>query len=166
MSAVLMPARLQARPTFHGMPIPYTVYVDEAGVPDFRMNWRERMAEAVERGLCVLCGQRLGRRKVFVGGPSSIQHGQFVDGPMHEECARYAIGICPYLTGERPDHAAISAVEHRHRKEADLEIVTASGVAAGRPERMGLYFCFGYRHVDDWAGGRFFADPPIRVEWF
>lgn len=155
------PVRLRGRPQFHGMPVPYSVFVSEAGIPDFRVNDMERMAECVARDLCVLCGQRLGRRKVFTGGPASIENGAFFDGPMHEDCARYAITICPFLSGTHGQHADDAQVKQRHEGEP-IKIKTLTVVAEGRPEKMGLYFTFSYT----WSDGFYKAGPAIRVEWY
>jgi hypothetical protein len=49
--------------------------------------------------LCPLCGSTLTGKRWFVGGPKSAFSvtGAYSDPPMHDECAHYALAVCPYL---------------------------------------------------------------------
>jgi hypothetical protein len=53
----------------------------------------------VRERLCGICGQRLGAYLCFVGGPGSAFHpaGKYFDGPVHRDCAEFALRVCPYL---------------------------------------------------------------------
>ena len=46
-----------------------------------------------------MCGNKLKGSRWFVGGPKSAFSiiGAYYDPPMHEECAHYALQVCPYL---------------------------------------------------------------------
>ena len=82
-----------------GYPIPWTVYRDENNRGHFQINDGAKRLEAIFNELCPICGKKLLRGRWFVGGPMSAFHerGAYVDPPMHNECARYALMVCPYL---------------------------------------------------------------------
>lgn len=108
MNAMEIPRRLRTRPRFQGRPIPAnTMIVD--GVPDFAAIDARIAIRLSHDGRCSLCGQRIRGEIAFIaservmGGSPRV----FRDGPMHEECARYAFVSCPFVSGEhtkyRPD---------------------------------------------------------------
>jgi hypothetical protein len=99
--AIPIPKMLRVRPVDRrGYPIPFIVVIDGEGRPQFTINNQKAVHECITRRLCGLCGRRLTRNEVwFIGGPRCFTdpNGAFVDPPSHEECARYAIRVCPYL---------------------------------------------------------------------
>ena len=82
-----------------GYPIPWGVYRDGNGRPHFQINHEARRGRAMRDDLCPMCGKPLWRGRWFVGGPMAAFHplGAYADPPMHAECARYALAVCPYL---------------------------------------------------------------------
>jgi hypothetical protein len=80
-----------------GYPVPWMMIFN--GVPDFRTLDSEKVIRAARQRLCGICGERLGKHIVFVGGKNSCKAGHFVDPPFHRECAEHAFKICPYLLG-------------------------------------------------------------------
>lgn len=82
-----------------GYPIPVTVYRDGSGRPHFTINEEAKRQLIIAKDLCPICGEKLLRGRWFVGGPQSAFHpsGVYIDPPMHGECARYALQVCPYL---------------------------------------------------------------------
>lgn len=82
-----------------GYPIPYTVLIDDKGLPHFAINEEGRRQRVIKKHLCPICGNKLLKRRASVGGPLSAFHpqGSYIDPPMHVECARYALAVCPYL---------------------------------------------------------------------
>lgn len=82
-----------------GLPVPFIVLRDTAGRPHFTVNNDTLRIKCLYENLCGICGKRLHRGRWFVGGPLSAfdPHGFYVDPPMHAECARYALQVCPYL---------------------------------------------------------------------
>jgi hypothetical protein len=83
-----------------GYPIPWTVYRDAAGRAHFTINDEHRRLQCVLDKRCSICGERLFPSRLwFVGGPFSAFHerGAYLDPPMHIECARYSLQVCPYL---------------------------------------------------------------------
>jgi len=86
-----------------GYPVPCMALVDQAGVPHFAINDERKRLRVIRDELCSICGTALFRGRWFVGGPLSAFHpeGAFIDPPMHSECARYALQVCPYLAAPR-----------------------------------------------------------------
>jgi hypothetical protein len=82
-----------------GYPIPAGVLIDPAGKPHFTINDEATRRRQMAERLCPICDKKLGRWRMFVGGPQSAfhQHGAYIDLPMHVECAHYALQVCPYL---------------------------------------------------------------------
>ena len=79
-----------------GVPVPFFVaYID--GKPDFRIADPHKMLACVRRNVCWLCGETLGRNRVFVVGPISTITRTSGEPPSHLECAQYAVKVCPFL---------------------------------------------------------------------
>lgn len=93
-----MPERVARLPRdARGYPVPYFVaYVN--GVPDFRVADGEKKARCVERDLCWICGDKLGRFRAFLIGPMCAVNRISADPPMHRDCAEYSAKACPFLT--------------------------------------------------------------------
>lgn len=134
-----MPAKLRQRPKFKGMPIPFTTFVMPDGTPDFKVVDEYNRLLCIERRRCGLCGQDLkfGKPMVFIGGNQSCESGMFIDPAMHEECAKYAAKVCPYL-----------AVTQKHsERESPNAMAEYAGATADRPAGMGIYYCNGYQAI-------------------
>jgi hypothetical protein len=96
---VPIPPRMQQLPRDpRGYPIPATVLVT-AGRPHFTINDEATRQRLISEDRCPICGQRINGVRWFVGGPLSAFHlrGRYIDPPMHDECAHYALQVCPYL---------------------------------------------------------------------
>lgn len=164
---VPIPRALDARPKWKGRyPIPFVMFIDDQGVPDFRVNDEARRDESIAGRLCALCGDRLPPNwSAFVGGPLCEVYGLFMDGPMHEGCARYSFTICPYLAAPNAHHANTAAIQARHAGEL---VAVNDRIGSERPDRMGLFF------ARSWVlarikgeNGIYFAAPRFeRVEWY
>lgn len=123
-----LPKRLARRSTYKGMPVPFLVMVID-GVPDFRVTDPEKWALATTRGLCAICGDKLGVNIFFIGGPKSVETRYFTDPGMHKDCAEYSIKVCPYLA--RRDWAYSV-------REPGIPTMTHEFVENKRPEKMAL----------------------------
>lgn len=87
-----------------GYPIFATVTVMRDGTPDFRVVDQAKAYDFGRRKVCGLSGLKLDRKKgaVFVGGPlSAFASGKYVDPPMLQSAAFYALQVCPYLSAPR-----------------------------------------------------------------
>lgn len=161
MKEVEIPDRLKGFPFYKGMLIHFTVFVGDDGIPDFIVVNENNRLKCMEGRLCALCGQKLEREIVFIGGDKSIKDSLFLDGPMHHECALYATKVCPYLKIETWQHTNREA---RHKDQPGIVMMNIPEVAAGRP-RMGWYVTDGYEVVK--INGRLFyhAAEPFYVKW-
>ncbi len=153
-----IPSKLRQRPKFKGLPIPYTTFISPEGVPDFKVIDEYSRLLCIERRKCALCGQELKKNKpiVFIGGDKSCDAGNFLDPAMHEECALYAIKVCPYLVGT-----------HSHRTDHDQSRARVIDmVVVGRPKRMGLYYTRGYDAILTIDQSIYVkAWPPTKIDW-
>jgi hypothetical protein len=86
-----------------GIPIPFLAMRDIDGTPHFTVNDHTRHLQCLAEDRCGICGKRLLRGRSFVGGPMSAFHPQgcYIDPPMHQECAEYALRVCPYLAAPK-----------------------------------------------------------------
>lgn len=98
--SVEIPARMRHLPKDRrGYPIPVNVLVDKTGKPHFTINDDEKRQVHLRKKQCPICGGALLRGRWTVGGPASafMEDGAYIDPPMHHECYRYAMQVCPYL---------------------------------------------------------------------
>jgi hypothetical protein len=101
-----LPSRMAKLPRDpRGYPIPVIVLIDQDGRPHFQINDDVIVQRCLRDRLCSICGERLTRGTWFIGGAMSAfdPHGAYIDGPVHGECARYALQVCPYLAA--PNYA-------------------------------------------------------------
>lgn len=95
-----MPPSVAALPKDRrGLPIPVTVSVDGAGVPNFAMTDHEARHRMLGEDRCQITGKKLLRGRWLIGGPLPAFHetGAFLDGPMLDEASLYAVRVCPYI---------------------------------------------------------------------
>lgn len=136
LSQVVIPKRLALRPRDkRGYPIPYGVLVNSDGTPDFRITDQEKWMFAAQHRRCGLCGEPLGAKMAFVGGPLCHQYRYFTDLPMHRDCAEYALQVCPYLALPRMSHAL--AYQGKNLAPG-IAIKVSSDVSTEKPERFML----------------------------
>ena len=134
LDTVLMPTRIARLPRDpRGYPIPVNV-LNSKGVLDFRATDPAKMARVIELRCCALCGEPLGARMAFVGGPKSMASRYFTDAPMHRDCAIYALQVCPFL----------AAPSFGYRKSVPEGMGVNEAVSTERPEVFGLGICRGY----------------------
>ena len=99
-----VPARMLGLPRdARGYVIPVNVQRDPAGRPHFTVNDAAKSLALSLDKRCGICGQELERDTWFVGGPLSALHvnGRYFDGPVHGDCGRYALQVCPWLAAPR-----------------------------------------------------------------
>ena len=82
-----------------GYPIPKSVFRDSTGKPHFQISDLIELKRLLKFDLCAMCGAKLKASRWLVGGPKSAFYlqGAYFDPPMHDECAHYALQVCPYL---------------------------------------------------------------------
>jgi hypothetical protein len=104
MNTIPIPKRLEARPRFHGLPIPYIALIKEDGQPDFRVTDEINRRRVMNDRLCQLCSAPLGKYIFFVGGTEAARHNQYFEPAAHLDCLIYAMQVCPFIVG-RIEHA-------------------------------------------------------------
>lgn len=107
---ILVPRRLQDRPLWRGLPIPYITLIRDDGTPDFRVTDETKRREVVMNDWCQLCGDQLGKWVFFVGGPEAAKANAYFEPASHLDCLVYAMRVCPFIVG-RIEHADLSKVE-------------------------------------------------------
>lgn len=134
LNEVPMPARIARLPRDpRGYPIPVNV-LNSNGKLDFRAIDPDKAQRLIAQRCCALCGEPLGSRIAFVGGPRSIENRFFSDAAMHRDCAIYALQVCPFL----------AAPSFGYRKSVPEEMAVNAAVSTERPEAFGLGICRDY----------------------
>lgn len=158
-AALPTPARIQALSTDRrGFPVPWFVYTTAAG-PDHRIVDQSKIPIAVANRLCWICGQPLGKTFTFAIGPMCAVNRVSSEPPSHDECARYAVQACPFLS--RPE---------AHRRRAGLPedelLIAAAGIMLDRnPGVTLLWATRDYRPKLVGNGVLFTIGDPVSVEW-
>lgn len=94
-----LPRRIRQLPLdARGYPIPWFVETLADGARDFRVASASKRVSAVKQSLCWICGDRLGRHRVYVIGPMCAVNRTTSEPPCHRECAEFAARACPFLT--------------------------------------------------------------------
>lgn len=134
-----IPGFLSHLQVYHGMPVPFVQLVAN-GVPDFRVTDREKMMQCLIGKLCGICGRSLGQIVWFTGGPACVENRLFHDPAMHEDCARYAKAICPFLNGSRKNY---SDMEQRPANVPDDTVLSNDELSSDEPtEKQYLLKCY------------------------
>lgn len=157
--SVPMPAGIAARPKdARGFPITFVTLIQSDGRPDFTTVDGGKIMRCIYEDLCGLCGQDLGQGQpvAFIGGPISCSGGNFLDPPMHPECAKYAMQVCP--------HIAIDTSRYAKPKEGEGRELF-QGVSPDRPDKFGLYATDAFKVVNYMGQPMFSANPPIEIIW-
>lgn len=149
-----------------GYPVPWFVgWIGRPPKPDFRVIRPGGTAIAHNKGLCWICGGKIGRLKTFTVGPMCTVNRVSSEPPSHLVCARFAVQSCPFLTtpaakrreaGMPPEHIGAPGImlDHNPGVTALWSTLRYSLFPAevGRP---GALFNIGKPHaVEWWAEGR------------
>ena len=150
-----------------GYPIPYFVQWmkegqeaedGEAGAePDFRVINSPRMERCFRQNRCWICGDVLGRHRVFAIGPMCVINRVTMEPPSHRDCAEFAAKACPFLIRPR-----------MRRNAKDLpQAAPTPGIAIDRnPGCIALYETNGYRRFNTTTGALIRLDSPDRIDWW
>jgi hypothetical protein len=141
-----------------GYPIPWFVYIDQDGKEDFRIIGPGKIAAAVKKDLCWICGRPLGRIKAFVIGPMCAINRVSAEPPSHLDCARFAATACPFLT--RP-------LAKRREEGLPEEKFVAGMMIARNPGVTLVWSCLRYKLVFPDGGGVLFdVGNATRADWY
>jgi hypothetical protein len=131
-------------------------YID--GKPDFRVIGPDKIATALKRKVCWICGQPLGVHLTFVIGPMCAVNRVISEPPSHHECAEYAAKTCPFLTKPRM---------RRNEKNIPEEAQDAVGIHIDRnPGVTCLWTTRTFRPFRVGRGVLFKLGEPERTEWY
>jgi len=134
-----------------GYPVPWFVaWIN--GEPDFRVIKPQATEIAHDKGLCWLCGGRMG------SGPMCTINRVSPEPPSHLSCAEYAVVACPFLT--QPKMV-------RSPREMPTEAKVPPGVMIERnPGVTCIWTTRQYSLIEANGGMLFSMGPPDNVEWF
>jgi len=165
---VPMPEAIARRPkTSQGLPVPFINHVYGNGEADLRILDPQKVERCVNERLCAICGEKIGSVVVFIGGPTCLSNRLFADPGMHEECARYASLVCPFLAIQNVTYARDHEPRYKDRGVVFVSNPLAPPGGEKRPEKMFLYFTNGYGWVLKTGGIRLIrAYSHHKLEWF
>jgi hypothetical protein len=153
-----LPDRMKKLPLdSRGFPVPkFVAYVGNDW--DFRVIRPGWIAHCVVKKACWLCGEPMGKWKVFVIGPMCAVNKVNSEPPSHYSCAQFAAKACPFLTQPK-----------RMRNEHGLpgDTIDAAGQMIRRnPGVTCLWITDRYEPFKVDNGVLFHLGPPWRVEWW
>jgi hypothetical protein len=158
-----IPERLQKRPLFQGMVIPFTTLVHEDGTPDFRVTDETAWNTCLLMDRCAMCGDKNGKTKMkwFIGGPLCIQNCLFFDLAMHAECAIYAIQVCPYIATARGHRQDLTKLKDKLGDQG--VIVVDKAASSDKPTDLFIMGTYVWRpvRVTQPEGERILAHVPV-----
>jgi hypothetical protein len=151
-----MPDRIKSLPRDRrGFPVPYFVEKID-GQWDFRVMRKDALMAGISKGSCWLCGQKLGRYRVFVLGPMCTVNRISAEPPSHADCATYAACACPFLTKPRMRY---------NTKDLPANGTNVEGFVDRNPGATALWVTDqGYRYNPNIRLFEF--GDPVRVEWW
>lgn len=142
-----------------GYPIPFFVYRDKEGKPDFRIGSADRMRHALKHSLCWVCGKPFtNRRRTFVIGPMCAVNRLSAEPPSHIECARFSAMACPFLT-----------MPKMRRRDNDLpeDLREPAGTALLHNPGVTLVWTTRSFQTEQLSNGVVFTiGDPMAVEWY
>lgn len=119
-----MPVNLETLPkTMHdlpiddrGYPVPWFVqWVD--GKPEFRAMDGQKLSRAISEKRCWVCGEKRGVYSTFVVGPMCGINRISSEPPSHNECAKWSVVNCPFLSNPRMVRREDDVVNNAHLVE-------------------------------------------------
>lgn len=154
-----IPGFLSHLTVYKGLPVPFFTAFNEDGTPDFRAHSPERHSKAVRDELCGICGKHLLYWRFLLVGPNELKQRATYMPAMHENCARFALEVCPFL-----------AMGKREMGEVGPEQVQVTSAPLPKPERIAMVRTSNYRVI--YGGvrqkGREYVRfaPPRDIEWY
>lgn len=107
----LPPRIAKLRRDHRGFPVPWFVqYLKDGkpvaageGEPDFRVMDFVKFRRTLfgSQPLCWICGEQMGKHRVFTIGPMCSVNRVISEPPSHRECAEFAVEACPFLARPR-----------------------------------------------------------------
>lgn len=106
-----LPARMEHLPRdARGYPVPWFVYIDPDGVPDFRIVGPGKHEAAHKFERCWVCGGQRGRNFSFVVGPMCAVNRTSGEPPCHLDCAMFSAIACPFLVRPKMKRDRVNSI--------------------------------------------------------
>jgi hypothetical protein len=159
--AIEIPDFLSHLPVWNGLPVPWTTMLID-GEPDFRSIDILRVLDCAKKRMCGICGKEIpkGDWIAFIGGPLCVKHRQFVDPPMHKDCAYFSAKACPFLAGTKREYATGESKTEKSKPDLILKIEQK------RPDTMFIYLCKTFEYIATEQGIMFMpAERPRKLDW-
>lgn len=155
-----MPARIKRLPiSSSGFPVPWFVYFDTNGIPDFRVVGKNKLRDAVTKKLCWICGDVLGSTFAMTIGPMCAINRIISEPPAHRECALYSVKACPFLSNSR--------MRRNDKVALPEDKVGPAGYGIERnPGAVAVWCTRGYKVFKAPGGILFSFDEPTEVLWY
>jgi hypothetical protein len=118
-NGVPIPGRIRQLPRNKvGYPIPFFVDINpETNEFDFRLVDPRKEIRCINESLCWICGQRLNSVASFAIGPMCTVNNISAEPPSHQECALYAVKVCPFMTRPQMQRSDTNMPDMRFNKE-------------------------------------------------
>ena len=158
-----LPARMAELPRDHvGRPIPWFVWIDENGVPDFRVVGPGKIHLALRGGLCWVCGRGFvgGEDRAWLIGPMCTVNLVTAEPPSHLDCAVWSAQNCAFL---------VTPNMVRRDRHMPGEAVNPAGIMIRRNPGASVVWVTGYRGWEterEGDGYLFRLSPPKQALWF
>jgi hypothetical protein len=163
-STVPMPERIARLPRDkRGYPIPSSAIVNLDGSVDFTTLDMKKWVRLYKLRGCGVCGTAMYSRVWFIGGHLSHHNRMFFDHPMHEECARYALQVCPFLAIPRMGYRKR---DNNEMSENALGPTVLNMVSLERSSALMLGKTHSYKLVKIRDSILLFASPWESVTWW
>lgn len=163
-----LPAGLAARPVDpkRGLPIPLMNMrpadpydIDgECDTADFTAIWAPTVIRCGRMRLCGICGNDLGYRFAFIGGPKSAAARSYNDPAFCLDCADAAMTLCP--------HIAIGHHQRAPEHRMAAETTTPAGFDADRTDEWVMGITRDYKMTPTRGGIIFKAAPFVSTRRF
>lgn len=168
---VPIPIRMRKLPiSDKGFPIPaFVCWLDPNGggylgegapgaVRDFRIINHEYLDRVFRLSRCWICGEPLGRFRVFAIGPMCAVNRVTMEPPNHRDCVEYAVRCCPFMVRPRM---------RRNAKDMPTAERHIPGLHVDRnPGAYCLYQTETYHRFKAAGGALIRLGVPQRVDWW
>jgi hypothetical protein len=122
------PKRLEQRPHWRNLPIPYIALIKPDGEPDFRVTDEDKRKSVISNRWCQLCGQPLGKVCFFTGGTQAAVANAYYEPAAHLDCLVYAMQVCPFIAGKK-EHANLGGIQKEYAEMAVARpVISPEGV--------------------------------------
>lgn len=139
------PERIKKLPHYKGLPITFTTFVHENGVPNFKAT-NDNVWVSKRDGLCSICGEKLDYWIAFMVDEREAESRIVFENPNHEECLRYAFNICPWLFWSNARYTDESLINLGEGIDA-VSSHPNREVSNTRPPKLGIYITNRYDNI-------------------